>query len=287
MESFEKTKLSGIYEDACDLKLENLYNQCNAELGLQQSKRDQIIAFYIAIISFLVPAIIDLSLPALAQALAYGVLWGIGMILCSVVRRYRVYKEVYWLTSRTISTLMRVKKEHVSKDVIQKIFAETMRMVQPTVVVVDPKADIPLAENADKDAYKTCISYSLTRKKNKGSSEFLLYKLISLMTCVVLSIAVFSLVSAIAPYAPSWLPQQAVMVASVIVGAIPGLVAYNTCISRYIIELSDIYAYCFDGRKDHFNAVYQKAWFLHSFVSQDDEESAPEEAETEKEECAV
>lgn len=282
MESFEKTKLSGIYEAACDLKLENLYNQCNAELGLQQSKRDQIIAFYIAIISFLVPAIIDLALPPLAQVLAYGVLWGIGMILCSVVRRYRVYKEAYWLTSRTISTLMRVKKEYVSKDVIQKIFAETMRMVQPTVVVVDPKADMPLAENADKDAYKTCISYPLTMKKNKGSSEFLLYKLISLMACIVLSIAVFSAVLAIAPYAPSCLPQQAVTVAGMVIAAIPGLVVYNKCLSRYIIELSDIYAYCFDGRKDHFNAVYQKAWFLHSFVSQDDQK-----AEAKKEECAV
>ena len=38
-----------------DVDLANLYERAIAELGLQQSKRDQIISLYLAIFSFLIP----------------------------------------------------------------------------------------------------------------------------------------------------------------------------------------------------------------------------------------
>ena len=46
---FEAFRLTAdLFDPAREINLENLYNLCTAELTLQQTKRDQIIAFYVA-----------------------------------------------------------------------------------------------------------------------------------------------------------------------------------------------------------------------------------------------
>lgn len=93
------------YNENKDFRLESTYELCINELGLQQSKRDQTIAFYIAIISFVIPAIIGMDINHYAKAAGFFALYLLGSMLTKVVVRYRIYKEVYWVTCRTISQL--------------------------------------------------------------------------------------------------------------------------------------------------------------------------------------
>ncbi len=238
MEKFENEKLDGIYEEKCDLRLENLYNQCYAELALQQSKRDQIIAVYITIVSLLLPTIYDLNLTTAAAAGVYLLIYVIGAMLCGVIRRYRIYKEVYWLTCRVISTLMRVKPECITKHVVQKLFAESMRKNFASVVIVKEGK----------------VSRLATTKRHSFSAETLLYKLLALTSSVLLGLSIWLFASLIVPT-----PIHAIL--AIIVGA----VAYLRLEQAYITDLCKVYAYCLDEEKSSFNSAYQKAWFLHSF----------------------
>ncbi len=43
------------------MNLDNCYEQTVAELGLQQSKRDQIIAFYLTILGIVIPNVVGLK----------------------------------------------------------------------------------------------------------------------------------------------------------------------------------------------------------------------------------
>ena len=94
MEDFEKVH-SGpdIYTRTDGVNLESLYKQCNEQLTLQQTKRDQIIGVYLSVAGFIIPSILSMKLGMLATAAAFFLLYIIGDVLCKVVVRYRIYKE--------------------------------------------------------------------------------------------------------------------------------------------------------------------------------------------------
>lgn len=94
--TFEKFELTpDLFDTKKEINFENLYNLCTAELSLQQSKRDQIIAFYVAIAGFLIPTAYELDVSVWFRGAAFALVAFIGAMLCRVVVRYRVYKEVY------------------------------------------------------------------------------------------------------------------------------------------------------------------------------------------------
>ena len=238
MGNFENENLEGIYEEKCDLRLENLYNQCYADLSFQQSKRDQIIAFYITIVSLLLPTIYDLNLTTAAAAGVYLLIYVIGFMLCGVIRRYRIYKEVYWITCRVISTLMRVKPEHITEPVLKKLFAEVMRKNFSSRVVMKNNKFSRLA----------------TTKRLSFSAETLLYKLLALMANVLLGISVWLSASIVLPT-----PICAAL------SIISSVISYTYLAQAYVNDLCKVYAYCIDKKEDSFESAYHKAWFLHSF----------------------
>ena len=256
MESFKNIAIDQIYNINFDMGLQNIYNLCTTEMTQQQAKRDQIIAFYIAILSFLVPALIDLKLAPIVQSVAYGLLWLVGIILCSVVRRYRIYKEAYWLTLRTITTLMRVHRDKINESMIKRLFWETMKQVQPYVAVIkeEPQTDDWL------DIHKTW-------KKNSTSAEFLLYRLISVITAVVLVIAGYTLVYGIHEEFGVQIPDA--MRIWVVLGAcIPAVFSHRWCIRKFVEELGSVYCCCYDENLKSFEKTYSKAWFFHCSIQE-------------------
>ena len=274
MEKFEKRQMHQDFKKVFDLDLGSLYSQCNTEMAYQQSKRDQTIAFYIAIISFLVPAIIDMELDNSLFAVVYAVLWMVGWMLSGVVRRYRVYKECYWITLRAIGTLQRVAEEKLDKESFQKTYAATLRLNRPNVVIAKDESSVLQPEEVTQawekehagESYTKKINYYKTWKKNSTSAEYLLYMLIVLISSLMLAMAAFFAANWIfSMILPSWEGAFWVCIGAAAIAVV--LCVYNGA-RLYIRDLAEVYAYCFDYKKKSFNKPYTKAWFLHCFNSE-------------------
>jgi len=230
-----------LIKDGRDFSLESTYNLCVKELTLQQSKRDQIIAFYIAIISFVVPTIISMQGDNLTKSAGFFALFVLGCLLSKVIIRYRIYKEVYWLTCRTISQLYNFDQSKFCKELIEHIFYKTMEKNKKTIFAFKKNAP----EEIDKIK---------TYKKIMNSAETIIYELLVLITCMVLWIGVNMLVNSYI-----WGPVSASLLA---------LASYLYWNFKYYDDLTGVYDILFDNGEnsnDSFNAAYSKAWFLHFF----------------------
>lgn len=244
-EEFELTP--DLFDSNRAVDFEDLYRLCTAELTLQQSKRDQIIAFYVAIAGFLIPTAYDLDWSVWFLGAAFALVAFIGAMLCRVVVRYRVYKEVYWVTSRTIATLMRARPERLEKAFVQKVFAMNLRKSMPSVIVCKYK-------ERDGVRIPTRICRLATVIKQQNSAESMLYTVLVVMTAVSAFLAGYTLCGGI-PTVPSWLPAAT--------GALVFLLVFYLAVRSYTRSLNDIYTFCFDNTDASFNKVYAKAWFLH------------------------
>ena len=224
--------------DNKDLRLEKSYEMCVSELGLQQSKRDQTIAFYIAIISFVIPAIVQMDINNYVKAAGFFTLFVLGSMLTKVVVRYRIYKEVYWITCRTITQLYNFHQHKITKDLVQHIFYKTMEKNKSSIIVVNK-------------VNKEKINWWKTFRKMQNSAETILYEVMVLMSSLVLWIAIFLLI-------PS--NTYGIVVATTII--VINYIYYNV---YYYKRLTSIYAVFINNSDESFNATYSKAWFLHSF----------------------
>ncbi len=267
MEAFEKTDVGAhIYSKKDGVNLESLYSQCNAELTLQQSKRDQIIAVYISVAGFIIPSILGLGLGLLPMAAAFFLMYVIGDTLCKVVVRYRIYKEVYWITSRTIAALFRVEDDRIDKHLVQKLFADNIRRGCGSVIAVKKAWEdkVGLAALETPVSYDDAVDRRATAKKISNSAETQLYKLMALMSAATLALAVFFAAKELLALLPMLDPALQ-LAAAILLAAIGGILGYVKEKNFYIEKLTDVYAYCFDGSSSSFNAAYAKAWFLHGF----------------------
>lgn len=234
-----------IVEPAPDYHLNELYQQCVTEIGVQQSKRDQTIAFFIAVCSFVIPAILEIeNMGSAGRGACFFFLFALGAMLCRVVARYRIYKEVYWLTVRTLSRLFGFKCECINKEVVQQCFAEAMHKNFKKTVVFRTNKKREQKPNLWK-----------TLRLNRGSAELILYKVIVLMTGVLGFLFVCELGSLLA------LPPLVSFIAGVVMLA----VVYFWMCMIFCRMLCETYRYCVDSEKDSFNKTYAKAWFLHMF----------------------
>jgi len=232
-----------LYDEHKDLRLEKTYELCVNELGLQQTKRDQIIAFYIAIISFVVPQILEMD-NAVYKAAGFLVLFVIGALLTKAIIRYRVYKEAYWMTCRTISTLFTFKQEKISKELVQHIFYNTMKKNMPNVVVVKNKRK--------KEKPSTIRTFLYNRK----STETILFEVMAILISLVLWISIYIVLSSLIACSIT------ISIAAATFAALADFI-YWCCM--YGKKLVDVYSVIFNGNDDSFNDTYSKAWFLHSF----------------------
>lgn len=225
----------GMVNENKSLRLEQLYELCVKELGLQQSKRDQTIAFYIGVLAFVIPAIIDMDTSMYAKGAGFLALYVLGVMLVRVIMRYRVYKEVYWITSRTITQLFQYKENKINKVLIQSLFYKNLEKNANTVLVITEKK----------------VKRFKTFRKIQNSAETALYNVMVLMSSLVLWIAAYMLI-----------PQEWCSYAIA-----TGLVLVNFVIfySHYYKQLTRVYRVVLDGKDSSFNAVFSKAWFLHIY----------------------
>ena len=106
----------------------NLYEHAHSELSLQQTKRDQIIALYLSICTFLLPFTLSqdsISMPA--KGLIFMVIGLIGFLMASIIVRYRVYKEIYWACCQCISQLKTFDVNDIDKETVQALFYQVLK----------------------------------------------------------------------------------------------------------------------------------------------------------------
>ncbi len=109
-----------------------LYELSINELTLQQSKRDQIIIFYLTLVSFLTPFAYSIEMfNDVFRMVLFGGLSLIGFLLSIIIIRYKVYKEVYWACCQTITQLMNYENNSINKNLIQNIFYKVLMKKDP------------------------------------------------------------------------------------------------------------------------------------------------------------
>ena len=239
---YKDYNIKSIKKEDKELYLESTYNLCVQELGLQQTKRDQIIAFYIAIISFAVPGIIGLSITNVGKAIGFIAIYILGVMLTKVIMRYRIYKEVYWVTCKTLTQLYSIDTDKINKAVVQHIFYITLQKNSSSVIILKDKKK---GEKKEVDVYKSF-------KKILNSAETILYQILVLISSLSLFIGVYLFIQ---------MELIGISVAIVIVSA--NVIYWH---SYYYKNLTKIYDVIVDEKDDSFNSVFNKAWFLHSYI---------------------
>lgn len=160
------------------MDLDSCYQQTVAELGLQQSKRDQIIAFYLTILGFVIPNVISLKIGDISKAIAFLVMYMIGIIFCHVILRYRIYKEVYWIACRVLAQMCNIKVKYRTKKNIYLIFYNALVQNESSIV-----------QYQKRNEEKKSLFRSFKRQIN--SAETLLYETMALFSSFVGGIGVF------------------------------------------------------------------------------------------------
>ncbi len=109
------------------VNLEHIYSTANDELSLQQQKRDQIITLYLAMITFFIPFTIELeSTSPFVKGFMFLFLSIIGFILGLIVIRYRIYKEVYWITLRALAQMKNYNDDEITKQLVQSLYFKSL-----------------------------------------------------------------------------------------------------------------------------------------------------------------
>ena len=258
----EKMIKTEIPYDKYDLKgsmnLENCYSLTVAELGLQQSKRDQIIAFYLTILGFVIPSVISLSIADGAKAVAFFAMYMIGTMFCHVILRYRIYKEVYWIACRVLTQMYNIKEEMRDKEVIYTLFYGALKNNMSSIV-----------HFKDEERKKKSLWKSFKRQLN--SAETLLFETLVLFSMFVGFIGALYL----------WSVSKVVAVLVVIF-----LIGMVICLNyKYATRLMVLYDCVLTGKEKDLEKTFSKAWMLHCFVDDIMEKEAvvqEEEAKVEK-----
>jgi len=252
------------YNSDSFMDLDNNYTMTVEELGLQQSKRDQIIAFYLTLLSFVIPNIIELKLvsaenvektyagafaiadvEAIAKAFAFLMLYIIGLILTYVIMRYRVYKEVYWIACRVLTQLCNIKKENINQSTIYTLYYNALKKNQDSIVKKNKKGHL------DKDGYiKTSILRSFRRQLD--SAETLLFETLVLFSTFVGAIGAIYL-------------YKSYRTSSIII------LLFLFCMFirvnyQYTTKLIALYRCIDTGLVEDLEKTFKKAWMLHCYI---------------------
>lgn len=228
-------------EKKVEIHWDSIYDKAIAELGLQQTKRDQLITIYIALYAFLIPAMLETN--KISLHIQGGILLAcsiLGIFFGAIIIRYRIYKETYWLCCQSITTLMRYEQEKLNKNFIQSIFYRTL----------EKKGKKYLGKNK-KGEVKFRRWYYIY--KNFVSSETFYFLIHSLITAGVFGLSM-SLI---------WdVPEKYKILLALGTGIPIALVLMYW----YFYECIKIYWVLVDGTNKSFNHTFSMAWFLHFYV---------------------
>lgn len=224
--------------ESSGVDLENLYSLANAELALQQSKRDQIITIYLAMFYFLLPFALSMeSIGLQVKGFIFLAAAVIGWLFALIILRYRIYKEVYWFCCQSITVMMGLKPEALKKETVQAVFYQVMEKKGKKYV---------------RGTEKKTWDYAKFIKGNAFSAETLYYVIHVVLTAAMLGLGI-GLISGLV-----W--QKAV-----VLGASLAACLFLLLMGMYFKKLSNVFAVLVDGTDVSFNDTYKMAWFLHLF----------------------
>lgn len=232
--SDEEMARHSVLNEAVDLQ--TVYSTIDTELATQQSKRDQIIAFYLTILGLTASFVFSKEISNELRFVVFALLSVVGRIWSVVALRYRIYKEAYWIACRTVSMLFTVDRSRIKKPLVQHYYY------------------ISMIKNFSKFVDRSKINKYKVMKANLRSAEFLMYMTLILLTS--LSLGVCALLLVVILSLPNWCFALCALLAVV-------SVAYG--VNDYVSELSRFYKVCEDKLNSSFNSAYQKAWQLHMF----------------------
>lgn len=236
---FKHTQYQAPTNKATSVDLPALYEQANAELGLQQTKRDQIITVYLTMFSFLLPfsiSIQDITWQAKGFILLAAAI--IGLLFACVIVRYRIYKEAYWLCCQSITMMMAYDKSELTEDKVQEIYYHAMEQKNGKYV---------LGKGANRRFKKWEFSM-----KNLMSAETLHYLIHSFITATLTGLS-------------AGLISEQPLAIAIPLGIAVFAVMLLWLMWMYFKELIDLYAVLVDELEDSFKRIFDKAWFLHLF----------------------
>lgn len=225
------------YDNEGCMNLDNCYDMTVAELGLQQSKRDQIIAFYLTILGFVIPNVIDLEISDIAKGIAFLGMYIIGAMFCHVILRYRIYKEVYWIACRVITQLCNIKPSKRNSEVIHTLFYHALKKNIGTIV-----------------KYKKNGERSILRsfRRQLNSAETLLFETLAIFATLVGCIGAFYL------YNYNKLISIAIVIFLIIM-----FIAINY---KYTTRLMELYKCIDTNNLDDLLIPFGKAWMLECYI---------------------
>ena len=247
---FSPDKLKKEYfKDASSIQYDfrTLYIRACEELTLQQEKRDKTISIYVAVIAFLVPVLFtrdagDGQLEPLFIGWTLVIAGFIGLFFSQSIIRYRVYKEVYWITCRVISQLQNICPEHIKKDVIQQLYIHCLNK-KWSKFITKPASN-----------KKQRVRYASFLWEQLNSAEYYMFATIALVSSLLLA------------FGFSFLIQACVWWFIAL-----GVIVFVWLSFNYFRGIIKVFRYLADHRKESFNDSFGKAWFLHIYT--DDIES--------------
>lgn len=238
---------NNLFRNSPKFDINELYEKVIAELGLQQSKRDQLITIYLAAFAFIIPPLLSADSPNwIINGSIFIGLGVIGFLFSLIITRYRIYKEAYWLCCRTITVMMDVDEDKWSKENIQQIFYHCMLK----------KCKKFIKENGKFNKQKFFWN-------NLFSSETLYFIVHCLIADAVFGFGVGLL-----------LPLETKF--QVLFGIISAILLLLIELFLYYKELAGVYKACHannDEKDKYFTKTYSNAWFLHFFVSLKDDKT--------------
>lgn len=232
-EKIKELSMDDAMEDYIKVELSDLYEKADAELGLQQTKRDQLITIYIALLAFLVPAVLDAEkIEPMVQGFLFLSAAIVGILFSLVIIRYRVYKEIYWLCCQSITFMYGMKEEFRKEKYIKNVFYKTLK-----------KKGKSFYEDGK-------FSKTKYRRKNLFSSETLYFIVHIFITSLVLGLSA----GLIFPIHISL---------RISLGIVCGIIAFSILLRAYFEKCIEVYQVLIDGLKSSFKSTFSKAWFLH------------------------
>ncbi|MBR5222538.1 MAG: hypothetical protein IKV81_00020 [Clostridia bacterium] len=223
-----------------DLDLQEIHSECVQELGLQQSKRDQLIAFYLTITGLVSAYLFSSGINPIVRILIFFALFVLGCIWSTITIRYKIYKEIYWMSCKTISSLFSVDRDKIDKAYVQHTFYCVIKKCYKSI----PKDE----SGKNPNLFKFII-------KNLTSAEYLMFLTIVLLTAASGGAGLFFLFYTLGLTVLGYI---AVLIFLIL------FISYQTV--SYNKAALSVFKVMQDELNSSFNKVFEKAWHLHFFA---------------------
>ncbi len=218
--------------------MQKVHEQCMQELALQQSKRDQLIAFYLTITGLVSAYLFSSDVTLTIRIFILAALFIIGCIWSAIAIRYKTYKDSYWMACKTISSLFSENLEQIDKPRLQHTFYCVLKKCYKGV----PK---------DKNGKPQLLKYA---KKNLTSAEFLMFFTLALLSAMSGAAGLLVIFLALGL---GWISYVIVAVFFI------GFLVYQAL--KYNKAALSIFKVLQDNSDAAFNKAFEKAWLLHFF----------------------